>query len=354
MTQTISQPRSSISPIEANFVAYKRAAEKGLHWCLNLQNPDGSIQMEKDCFDAIYKFPATFVALGRFVEAGKLLNYLEKETLKSSGDLAFAGGKFAHEWHKRFHMYVNSWVIIGAQRAGFFNLAERCMQYFLKYEVGNSGGFQSASIENDRAGVSDTTITSQAGICCLYTGRHEQAARAAEALCRIAQQQEQGGALFYFCMDRSGQLVKEPLAGSNPFWTWIDSRNAGQCYWYLAIAAAFLCHMFELTGKQRYQDCARIYLDFLLRAKGSITSLASGKFGYASALMYRATGEGKFRDAALAHADWLVSYQKPDGRWMNDEPDYPWYFTYDCTAEMAFWLSEIMKILSAPKFKAKN
>lgn len=332
-----------------DFAKYHRAADLGAQWCLARQNADGSIQMEQDCFDGIYKFPATFATLGYYVEAAKLLNYLENHTLTDVGDLTFSSGKFAFEWHKRFYTYANSWVIIGAQRSGFFRLAERCMQYMVRYQNTKTGAFQSTAIESDKSGVCDTTITSQGGICCLYTGRHEQAKNAAAALCRIAELQESGAALFYFCMDREGQLVKTPVEGSNPLWTWIDSRVEGQCYWYLGIAAAFLCHMYELTGEARYLKCSRAYLDFLMRSKGSLTSLASGKFGYASALMYRTTGESRYRETALAHADWLVSAQKSDGRWMNDTPDYAWYFIYDCTAEMAFWLAEITKLLASPR-----
>ena len=332
-----------------DFAAYHRAADRGARWCLALQNPDGSIRQQRDCFDGIYKFPATFVALGHYVEAAKLLNWLENHTLTDSGDLTFPQRKFLHDWHKRHHTYVNSWTILAAQRAGFFRLAERCMQYMVRYQNPQTGAFQSGSIESDRSGVCDTTITAQGGICCLYTGRRAEAALAAEALRRIAEMQDDGGPLFYFCMDRAGALVKTPPPGSVPAWTWVDSRESGQCYWYLGIAAAHLIHMYELTRDARQLACARRYLDFLLRAKGSITSLASGKFGYAAALAYRSTGEPRYRDAALAHADWLVSYQKPDGRWQNDEPDYPWYFIYDCTAEMAFWLAEITKVLASPR-----
>ena len=49
-------------------------------------------------------------------------------------------------------MYANSWMIIGAQRAGFFRLAERCMTYFLRYENPKTGAFQSGAIYLVQAG----------------------------------------------------------------------------------------------------------------------------------------------------------------------------------------------------------
>src|SRR4051812_11808055 len=75
---------------------YHRAADRAAQWCLALQNADGSIQQEQDCFDSIYKFPAMFVTLGHAVEGAKLLNWLENNTLTDAGDLTFARGKFAH------------------------------------------------------------------------------------------------------------------------------------------------------------------------------------------------------------------------------------------------------------------
>ena len=77
------------------FGLYQQAAERGVQWCLSRQNPDGSIQMEEDCLDGIYKFPAAFATLGHYVEAGKLLNFLENHTLTDNGDLMFPAGKFA-------------------------------------------------------------------------------------------------------------------------------------------------------------------------------------------------------------------------------------------------------------------
>src|SRR5436190_16735794 len=114
-----------------NFDAYHRAADRAMRWCLALQNPDGSIRQEQDCFDSIYKFPAAFVALGHYVAGAKLLNWIENNALTESGDLTFRERKFLHDWHKRHHTYVNSWTIIAAQRAGFFRLADRCVRYMM-------------------------------------------------------------------------------------------------------------------------------------------------------------------------------------------------------------------------------
>jgi|GEM_PF-5683788 len=334
-----------------SFDAWQKACERGVQWCLDLQEPDGSIRMPTRCFDAIYKFPAALVATGKYVEAAKLLNWLENETLTADGDFRFPERKHIYSWFDCFYTYTNSWIAIAAQRAGFFRLADRAVRHLLKYQNGETGALQSRAIETDKTGYCDTTITSQGGICFLYTGHYEEALKAADALCRIAEMQDDCSGLFYFRIDREGNLIKEPLEDENNVdWIRIDRTKGGQLYWYLGIASAFLCHTYEFTGEKAYLESAEKYAGFLLDCKGSLRSFAAGKFGYCLALLYRSTGNKKYRDAAIDYIDWLVKAQRSDGRWvMDDWSDELWFFPYDCTAEFVYWISEMAKLLASPR-----
>jgi len=319
-----------------------------LQWCLSLQNKDGSIEMEDPCFDAIYKFPAAFVQMGKYVEAAKLLSWLENNILTSEGDFSFSDKKFIFEWHISFYTYANSWVVIGAQRAGFFDMANKAIGYILKFQNPKTGAFQSGQKGVDNTGFCDTTITSQSGICCLYTGHLELAYKATDALCSIVEQQDNGD-IFYFTTDSAGKILKD-FPEDKKLWYCLNRKETGQCYWYLGICAAFLCLAYEVSKREVYLQKSKQVFDFLLRCSDdAFASLASGKCGYASALLYRNTGEKIYKDSALKLVDWLVEVQKTDGRWMMDTDDYPWYFIYDCTSEMVFWISEIVRLLSSPK-----
>jgi rhamnogalacturonyl hydrolase YesR len=334
-----------------SFDASQESCERGAQWCLDLQQPDGSIRMPARCFDAIYKFPAALVVTGRYVEAAKLLNWLENETLTTDGDFRFPERKHLYGWFDCFYTYTNSWIAIAAQRAGFFKLADRAVTYLLRYQNSRTGALQSRAIETDKTGCCDTAITSQGGICFLYTGHHEEAIKAADALCRIAEMHDNQSDQFLFRTDRNGKLITTPLADENNVdWIRVDRTKDNQLYYYLGIAGAFLCHAYELTGKTQYLESAEKYAGFLLECKGSLRSLAAGKFGYCLALLYRSTGNERYWDAATEYIGWLLEMQRPDGQWrLDDWGERHWYFCYDCTAEFVYWISEMAKLLASPR-----
>jgi hypothetical protein len=305
--------------------------------------------MPTRCFDSFYKFPAAFAVMGKYVEAAKLLNWLENHTLTEDGDFRFPERKHVFDWFDKFYTYTNSWIAIAAQRTGFFRLADRAVQYLLRYQNAATGALQSRAVETDQTGYCDTTITSQGGICFLYTGHYQEAFKAADALCRIAEMHDDQSPLFYFRIDRAGNLLKEPPEG-NIDWIRIDRDKDKQLFYYLGIAGAFLCHAYEFTGKRHYLECAEKYASFLLDCETSRSSFAAGKFGYCLALLYRSTGNKRYWDAALEFIDWLLNVQKSDGQWILDEwgDDY-WYFCYDCTAEFVYWMSEMTRLLASPR-----
>ena len=122
---------------------YLKACEKAVDWCLQYLNEDGSLAMPEPCFDSFYKFPAALNVMGKHIEVSKLLNWIEMTSLKPNGDMTFEKQKVIFDWHKNFYLYTNSWIIIGAQRAGFFNLANKAIDYALKYQNPRTGAFQS-------------------------------------------------------------------------------------------------------------------------------------------------------------------------------------------------------------------
>jgi hypothetical protein len=326
------------------------ACERGVQWCADLQQPDGSIRMKQDCFDSMYKFPAAFAVMGRYVEAGKMLNWLENETLTDAGDFSFPQRKHLFDWFDQFYTYTNSWITIAAQRTGFFRLARRASDYLLRYQNPKTGALQSRPIEKAGNALADTTITAQGGICYLYTGHIDQAIKAADALTHIAEAQKPNDHRFFFRIDDAGNLVTELPDGAPAGQFYVDSHATGQAYFFLGIPAAFLCHAYELTGNHRYLTAARRYVDFAIACPGAMTSFASGKVGYALSLLYRSTSDPHYYNVAANYLDWLVNIQKPDGRWIMDEwTPQQWYFEYDCTAEFVYWVSEMSKHLSAPR-----
>jgi hypothetical protein len=44
--------------------ACRKACDRGVQWCLDLQEVDGSIRMPTCCLDSFHKFPAAFAVMG--------------------------------------------------------------------------------------------------------------------------------------------------------------------------------------------------------------------------------------------------------------------------------------------------
>jgi len=325
---------------------YLNTCDKAVNWCLHYLNTDGSLNMPEPCFDSFYKFPAAFNVMGKHTEVAKLLNWIEMKTLKSNGDMTFDKQKVIFDWHKNFYLYTNSWITIGAQRAGFFNLANRAMQYILKYQNPATGAFRSKPIEQESDDLCDTTITGNCGIACLFTGHLAQAFGAADSLCNIAEQQD-NGPIYYYTVTPKGNLWKD-IPQKNREYYCLDQRKPQQYYWYIGISAALLLHCYQISKQSKYLKSALYNLDFLSRCQNDILkSFASGKYAYALALAYRITGEEDFRRKAISYCEWLMQVQKDDGSWDNEQNDLAWYLKWDLTSEMTYWIKEIVAILSS-------
>ncbi|MCK5156764.1 MAG: hypothetical protein KAQ69_10055 [Spirochaetales bacterium] len=329
---------------------YVHACDKGIDWCLQYLKDDGSPAMPEPCFDSFYKFPAALNVMGKHREAASLLNWIEMKTLKPNGDMTFKRQKVIFDWHKNFYLYTNSWIVIGAQRAGFFNLAHQAMQYILTYQNPETGAFRSRPIEQDKDNLCDMTITGNCGIACLFTGHLNEAFHAADALCSITQQQD-GGPVYYYTLNSQGRLWKD-LPQENQESYCLDQRKPQQYYWYIGISAALLLHCYQISHKKEYLENALYNLNFLSQCqKDVLKSFASGKYAYALALAYRTTGDEEYRQKALSYCDWLIQVQKDDGSWDNDQNNLEWYLKWDMTSEMTYWIKEVTAILSSAQKK---
>ncbi len=311
---------------------YHQAAERAVEWCLEKQDPNGSIPMEVDCLDSFYKWPLAFMSMGRYVEAAKLLNWIEKKLLKPDGDFSFPERKVLGPWNEYLDLYINSWIAMGAQKAGFFRLADRAVRFILKRQSPSTGQFR--------------TGTPNAAIACLHAGRLFEACRAADAMCSVVDQHPQDDPVFYFRLDETGRVITD-FPQDEALFFHLHRDKTDQLYWCPAIGAALLCHVYELTDRKRYLGCAMKIFEFLSQCSDSLRVFGSGKVGYTASLLYRATGNDTYKQAALEYLDWLISIQKPEGHWSRDVPDSPWYGTWDATGEFIYWISEILRITAS-------
>jgi hypothetical protein len=81
------------------------------------------------------------------------------------------------------------------------------------------------------------------------------------------------------------------------------------------------------------------YLDFALGCGANLrSSFFSHKVGWGAAVLARITGDRRCSELATAVADHLLEIQDPSGAWPTDQPAHT---TFDQTAEIAIWLTEV-------------
>ena len=102
---------------------------------------------------------------------------------------------------------------------------------------------------------------------------------------------------------------------------------------------AFLAKLFQATGDVAHLEAARGYLDFALACGGNLRSFHfSHKVAWGAAVLARITGDRRCVELATAIANHLLEIQDASGAWLIDQPAHT---TFDQTAEIAIWLTEI-------------
>ena len=330
--------------IKMNLCSVWERAIAGIDWLIEQQEPDGGWKiLDNQEVDAHYKTSWAFLAMGHPDAAQRNLNLIQRNMLQENGNFA----PRLDPWHKEVHhLYANAYIIIGAMAAGRYEIAYPAGRFLLSQQDQRHGGFYSMSTEKGQRNRCDTMSTSAAGIACLAAGQIEAARRAADFLIHIVQTQPTPSDYFYTCIEADGTLGIEPEDESQRFWRVIDTHADNQCWYALGLPFAFLVQMAEATQEARYRDAAQSYFTFQEKCTGPWDGPSSGKAAWACSMLYRKTGEKKYRDIALHVASYFISLQETDGNWIltgsaNDSPKIVKNLDVDATAELTLWLSLI-------------
>ena len=138
-------------------------------------------------------------------------------------------------------------------------------------------------------------------------------------------------------MTSSGELIRNYPEEETGFY-FLDAGKAGQFYFMTGYAAAFLATMHLLSGKPDYLSCAQRYFDFTIATTGVYESHFSHKLAWGASLLYRITGEQKYRKAAMRVADFILGMQDENGQWFSGTPPHVYL---DQAAECGIWLRTI-------------
>ena len=137
----------------------------------------------------------------------------------------------------------------------------------------------------------------------------------------------------------------------NPY-GWVDysQPGPGQYYYYFGMPSVALAQIYELTGKAEYLEGSKAYFDrFLSCGSAALRAPGSGKSFWASSILYRLTGEEKYKEACLSLMDYFCKAQRGDGSFLMPhmtEADLTPKQNYNLIPEYARWFFEVAAELS--------
>jgi|SRR5262245_12522974 len=328
----------------------RAASARGARWIVDHQGPDGFFPSRTRVVESCYKGLWALNTTGYTAEASALATVISGWKALN-GDIPLPREEPA--FFTTHYLYANTYLAIGAQTLGRFDLSQPLFRFICSRQHPTLGGFISQGPEIPEPHSLDTVSTSISGLTALYLGNLEVARRAAGFLQLILDHQPQTTEFFYSTTDLNGQLITE-WDEDQPHRR-IAIQDPEQDWYFIGIATMFLPALFEATGADSYLRLARRYLDYLdqVCCPGAFTDFSSGKSGVGAAYLYRLTGERRYREIALAVAEFIVNLQTPCGCWQESPqtnaapPGALSWSDMDMTAEYVLWLDQIQRHLHA-------
>ncbi|MFZ5917358.1 MAG: hypothetical protein ACOYZ7_10520 [Chloroflexota bacterium] len=287
----------------------------GSRWLVEHQNPDGSWKgLDAPKADAFYKGGWPLLLTGQPAAAHRLLNYAKQHFLTAEGDFIPRG----HPWHTSVHyVYANVYFIVASVLAGRYELATPALRFLQSMQDSEHGGFYSRRPAEGQRELCDTMSAGAAGVALLAAGQTDAARRVADFLARIVELQPTPDERFFTTVEADGRLGAVMQNDDESRWRIIETRLSNQCWYAVGLPLAFLVRFAQATGEARYRDLAQWYFDFQTRCVDPWDGGSSGKAGWACAMLYRITGETRYRDIAFHIANNIMGKQGDDGSWAS-------------------------------------
>ncbi|MGK4006204.1 hypothetical protein WMF31_26530 [Sorangium sp. So ce1036] len=319
------------------------AALRAADWIEGQLQPDGSFGPDITDLAAYYKAPSLMHLIGRPRAAHRLLDHIAAAFGDPSGDFNTAPGvKTADPVLSQYPGYLNGWILLGAHRAGRFDVSLRAWKYLRGFQHPRLGAaLLDGPGSGGKQGQVEMLMTAHLGLAALHLGDLRAARAAGKALLDFHDLQPDVEERLYLRRSKGGDLVTSYPPEQAALHV-VEARRPGQAWFFVGYPIAFLTQLYRATGRRRYLRGARRYVKFARRC-GALPSEHFGhKVGWGSALFARASGSPGARRLAAAVATNLLAAQAADGGWL---PDAPLVNRLDQSAEVAQWLLEIAWLL---------
>jgi len=287
----------------------------GSRWLVEHQNPDGSwVGLKDPKVDAFYKGSWPLILTGQPAAVHRLLTCARERFMTPDGDFNPRG----HPWHTQVHyVYANVYFIVGSMKAGRYEMAMPAVRFLQGMQDPEHGGIYSRRPAEGQRELCDTMSAGAAGVAFLAAGQMDAAHRVAGFLSRIVDLQPAPNQRFFTTVEADGRLGTVMQADDESRWRIIETQVADQCWYAVGLPMAFLVQMAQATGEARYRDLAQWFFDFQTRCVDPWDGGSSGKAGWACAMLYRITGETRYRDIAFHIANNIMGKQGDDGSWAS-------------------------------------
>ena len=323
--------------------AYVQAAARTLDWAGGLLAENGSFRGAKGEVDAYYFGPLG----GRVRESRLVSRYIEREFFRN-GDL----NDPADEGLRSAANFRNAWLCVGAQRSGEYGLSYPAADQLEGCQNPALGGVAVYRMDNPEEQIMDMGTTAAATVAFLAAGRFKAARRAGDFLAgTLVEKQPEAGRRILLRTDPEGQWMAEFPEGEAGRYE-IRVGEAGQVYWFLGNAMAALGQLYLASGKGRYLEAGRTVFGWAEACEpGAFEDLTAAKVGWGSSVLYVATGEKKFAEAAARVGEMLVRTQLPEGVWLrrpavSELADQPLAGSLGTSLERVCWLMEMTRNLA--------
>ena len=259
-------------------------------------------------------------------------DFVNSETLRSSGS-----------YSTRFcHLYPNAFLLCAAVALNWHDLARQMLRPFLATRDPETGGF--FGLVTRPCTVLNSDSTALGAFCCLQTGRIDMAVSAGDFLLRLLKEQPDPTRLYGQWEAGTGFVTDaDELSETDRKAYYIDGKAPEQFYWLWGWPLVVLVQLYQHTAEERFQEGARdIYRALCSCQADAFGYQTSGKAGWASAMLYRMTGEKHYLRTALSQMEFILSRQHADGYMLSPgaecNEDQPARIGYDFTADFGTWL----------------
>ena len=219
-----------------------------------------------------------------------------------------------------FYAYFNIWVILGAQRLGQFDIAQRGMDFLMDfYDEDQRRVLSQAARERSPSTKQDLWVVSGCGQAALYASRLHAARGVGRWMQRMMDEQPNYPEVMYTVMTPGGGLVTEVDPEDPIRYVLVNAEEGDQYFFHPGIAGGFLARLYQSTGETQWLELAKRYMLFAETATDNLFwLLRAGKVGWAASVLFTLTGERKYRDMAVIEiGDNVVAQQSPDGSWSS-------------------------------------